>query len=216
MRTATLHRNALPALHGAGDEVREGVALHVLHDDVVPLVARADLEDGDDVGMVDPRCEPRLLEEHLDELGFARQVRVKALDPDEPLKAPGAGETTEIHGRHAAGRELGDQLETVEPSALAFDGNELAAQDFGSRAKVMAAIMTPAGSERLLRAPACPIPTTGTDASACGPAPRCVLPAVAGERPLREEEADHRGGDPEDARDGDQNVRPDLGALPLS
>ena len=125
---------------GARDEVREGVALHVLHDDVVPLLARPDLEDGDDVRVVDPRGEARLVEEHLDELGVAREVRMQALDPDEALKAPGAGEAPEVHRRHPAGRELGDELEAVEPSPLAFDGNELAAQGSGSRAKVMAAL----------------------------------------------------------------------------
>ena len=68
----------------------------------------------------------RLLEEHLDELGLAREVRVQALDGDEALEAPDARQAREVHRGHPAGRELGDQLEAIEPLAVPFDCDELA------------------------------------------------------------------------------------------
>ena len=215
MRARHVHRErAVRPAPSAGDEAREGVALHVLHDEVVALVARPDLEDGDDVRVVDPRGEPRLVEEHLDELGLAREVRVQALDGDEPLKAARAREAPEVHGRHPAGRELGDQLEAVEPPALAFDGNELAAQDFGSRAKVMATIMTPRGAQNAPASPRLPDPSTRNRRSACGPAqgaPRLRSRA----RPLGEEEADdRRWRPPRPLVTPRSDVRPDLGARP--
>ncbi len=191
---------------------REGVALHVLHDDVVALLARADLEDGDDVRVVDPRGEARLLEEHLDELGLAREVGVKALDRDEALKAADAGEAPEVHGGHPAGRELGDELEAVEPSVLAFDGNELGAQG-SSRAKCMGIIMTSCGALEgsLETGPADPEdgrhPRTRGRASRPGRRRRW--------RPLREEESHDRSGGCDTARDADDDVGAQLVARPL-
>jgi hypothetical protein len=76
--------------------------------------------------VVDARGQARLLEEHLDELGLAREVRVEPLDGDEALEAADAGEAREKHGRHAAGRQLGHQLEAIEPSRLPLDGDQLA------------------------------------------------------------------------------------------
>ena len=109
------HRNALAARRGARQEARQRVALDVLHHEVVAAVAGADLEDGDDVRMVDRRREARLVEEHLDELLLAREVRVQALDGDEALEAADAEDAAQENGGHAAGRELGDELVAVEP-----------------------------------------------------------------------------------------------------
>ena len=69
--------------------------------------------------------------------GSRGEVRMQALDRDEALEAADAGEAREVHRRHAAGGELGDQLEPIEPSALALDGYQLA-QGTASRQRVMA------------------------------------------------------------------------------
>ncbi len=199
-----VHRHALSALDRARDEVREGVALHVLHDDVVALLARPDLEDGHDVGVVDPRGEARLLQEHLDELGLAREVRVQALDPDEALKAARAGEATEVHGRHPSGRELRDELETVEPSVLAFDGDELGAQGSGSRAKCMGLIMTSRGASE---GPFDAGPTDPDDRRHARTARRVSHPSRGRRGPLGEEETDDRSGGCDTARDRDEDIR---------
>ena len=65
--------------------------------------------------MVDARREARLVEEHLDELLLVREVRVQPLDRDEALKPADAEDAGQEHGRHAARRDLGDQLVPVEP-----------------------------------------------------------------------------------------------------
>ena len=114
MRTATRGGDLLLLLRGAVEEVPGRVALHVLHDEVVPGVGRPDLEDGDDVRVVDARGEAGLVEEHLDELGVPRQVLVEPLDGVKPLKAPRAAEAREKNRPHPPARELRDQLEPIE------------------------------------------------------------------------------------------------------
>ena len=86
--------------------------------------------------MVDARREAGLLQEHLDELRLAREVRVKPLDGDEALESADAGEAREEHGRHPAGRELRHELEPIEPLAFSFDGDQLA-QETPSSDRVM-------------------------------------------------------------------------------
>ena len=91
-----------------------GVALDVLHDEVVAGVGRSDLEDGDDVGVVDPRGEASLVEEHLDELGVPREVLVQALDGVEALETPRPAQAREKNRPHPPAGELRDQLEPIE------------------------------------------------------------------------------------------------------
>jgi len=59
--------------------------------------------------------EARFVEEHLDELSFAGQVRVQPLDRDEPLKARDAWEAREVDRGHPAAREFRHELEAIEP-----------------------------------------------------------------------------------------------------
>ena len=89
------------------------------------MLALADLEDGHDVRVVDARGEARLVEEHLDELGLLREVRVQPLDRDEALEAGDAREAREEHRRHAAAGELGDELVAVEAFAFSVLREEL-------------------------------------------------------------------------------------------
>jgi hypothetical protein len=64
---------------------------------------------------MDARGEAGLVEEHLNELAVAREVRVQALDREKALKPADPFAPREIHRRHAAARQLGDQLEAVQP-----------------------------------------------------------------------------------------------------
>ena len=78
-----------------------------LHRDEVVPVGLAEVEDGDDVRMVEPRRQPRLVEEHLDELLVAREVGKDALQTHHLLEACRAGLLGEIDLGHAtAGDEL--------------------------------------------------------------------------------------------------------------
>ena len=65
--------------------------------------------------MMDRCGQARLVEEHLDELLFAGQVRVQSFDRDETLEAADAEDTSQKHSGHATGREFGDQLVAIEP-----------------------------------------------------------------------------------------------------
>jgi hypothetical protein len=123
---ADARRKLLAALHRAREESTEGVPLDVLHDQVVPLAARPDLEDRNDVRMVDARSKAGLVEEHLDEVFVAREMRMKALDRDEALEAADAREACKEDRSHPAGRELGDELEPIQATCLSFDGDQLA------------------------------------------------------------------------------------------
>ncbi len=62
----------------------ERLALHVLHHEEELPLRRHDVERRDDVGVADARGEARLVEEHRDELGILRVLRVQPLDRDRP------------------------------------------------------------------------------------------------------------------------------------
>jgi hypothetical protein len=81
-----------------------------------------DLEDGDDMWVMDARCQPRLPEEHLDELWLAGQMGVQSLDGDEALESADAREAREVHRGHSTGRQLGHQVEAPQFPLVAVDG----------------------------------------------------------------------------------------------
>jgi len=59
---------------------------------------------------LDPRRDPRLVEEHVDEGLLLREVIVDALERDEPGEAPLAPLAREVDATHAALGQLGQQL----------------------------------------------------------------------------------------------------------
>jgi hypothetical protein len=59
--------------------------------------------------------EPRLVEEHLDELRLLGKVRMKAFDRDEPLKSAHPSATREEYRRHATRGNLANQLVAIDP-----------------------------------------------------------------------------------------------------
>jgi hypothetical protein len=62
----------------------------------------------------------RLVQEHLDEFGLAREMLMQSLDRDEPLEAPHAGNAIKANLGHPACSELGDQLKSIEPPTIGF------------------------------------------------------------------------------------------------
>ena len=56
--------------------------------------------------MLDARGEARLVEEHRDELGVLRELRMQALDRDGAREADRAEEAPEVDRRHAARGDL--------------------------------------------------------------------------------------------------------------
>jgi len=89
----------------ASDQGVQREPVHELHDEKQPLRTALDRERGDDVRVTNARGEPRLVEEHRDEVLLARDVRVHELQGDEPLEAALADDAREVHGGHPALRD---------------------------------------------------------------------------------------------------------------
>src|SRR5262249_22593142 len=84
-------------------------AVDVLHDDEVHALGNADVEHLDDVGVLQMQREPRLIQEHADELFVLGEVRKDALDGDVLLEPLQRFRDCAEHFGHAAGVDtLGD------------------------------------------------------------------------------------------------------------
>src|SRR4051794_15661062 len=97
-----LRRDRLLAGGARLNEPRDGLALHVFHDEEELAVRRDDVQGLDDVGVLDPGDEAGLVEEHRDEARVARMVRMEALDGDSPYEAAGAHHAPVVDGRHSS------------------------------------------------------------------------------------------------------------------
>ena len=88
-------------------EAAEGLSVEELHHDAVDAGrALDDLVRLDDVRVIEPRGDARLLEEHAPELVLLREVRAHLLDDDELLEALRALQGRQVHGGHSASAEL--------------------------------------------------------------------------------------------------------------
>ena len=103
-------REQLVQLGRALGDAAQVRAVDELHRDEVVPVRLAQIENRDDVRMVELRSEPRFVQEHVDELLVARQVREDPLEADLLLEARGACLPGEVDLRHSAG---GDQLDEL-------------------------------------------------------------------------------------------------------
>ena len=111
-------RDVLAALARFANEPRERLACDVLHDEEQLAVVGDDVERGDDVRVPDARREPRLLEEHRDELGVLGEVRMQALDRDRAREADGPEQAREMDCGHTAGGDLAVQRVSPQTSAV--------------------------------------------------------------------------------------------------
>jgi hypothetical protein len=94
-----------------------------LHDEEVGVLTRADVEDRDDVRVVEAGGQPRLIEEHVDEVLVLREVREHALDRDALLEALDASRFAQVDLGHAAGFEaLDDAIPVISHGARARVG----------------------------------------------------------------------------------------------
>ena len=114
-RDARRERGA--ALEREAVDLREGVAVDVLHHEVEDVVLLAELEDLRDVRMDDPRGDARLVEEHLLEVRFGDELGLDRLDREQLLEAALAAKARKPDARHAARRDRAEQLVAIEPIA---------------------------------------------------------------------------------------------------
>ena len=111
-------RHPLAALACLPHEPRERLSGDVLHDEEQLAVVRDDVERRDDVGVPDARREPGLLEEHRDEVGILREVRMEALDRDGAREPDGSEQARKMDRGHAAGGDLAVQRVSTQTSAV--------------------------------------------------------------------------------------------------
>ena len=95
-------------------ELRERVALDVLHGQVEDLVLLAEVEDLRDVRVLDARGDARFVEEHLLEAHVRRELREDCLDGDELLEAVFAPLPRDPDARHPALGDGAEQLVAIE------------------------------------------------------------------------------------------------------
>ncbi len=99
-------RDRLLARARDAEERVERLAGDVFHDDEDFVIGLDDVERRDDVRVADARREARLVEEHRDELGVARELGVHPFDGDRTRERVRAQHETEVHRRHPARGEL--------------------------------------------------------------------------------------------------------------
>ncbi|PRP92123.1 hypothetical protein ENSA5_51420 [Enhygromyxa salina] len=98
-------RHPTAALLEELQQLLEGRALDVLHDDEVGLIGFTEVEDRDDVGVVEVQAQPRLVEEHPNEALILEQAGQDALDRDLLFKACDRDGLGDPDLGHAASRE---------------------------------------------------------------------------------------------------------------
>ena len=95
-------------------ELRERVALDVLHREIEDLVLLAEVEDLRDVRVLDARGDARLVEEHLLEANVRGELRQDRLDGDELLEAVFASLARDPDARHSPLGDGAQELVAIE------------------------------------------------------------------------------------------------------
>ena len=96
----------LALLEKATEQAGYALPFEILHREVQLAPLAAELVHLHDVGMADPGDDARLVEEHVDQRLFARQVREDPLDHHDPLEPARADQPPEEDLRHPARSEL--------------------------------------------------------------------------------------------------------------
>jgi hypothetical protein len=100
-----------PDLHGNGQPTRtdpvERLPVEVLHGDEVLFTLLPDFVRLHDVGMTEPGCQPRLVQEHAQELGLPHQLGVRLLQHNKLVEARGPLHDSKKNVCHPAAPDLG-------------------------------------------------------------------------------------------------------------
>src|SRR5262249_11295995 len=81
------------------------LAMHVVHHEEELALLAKHVVCGDHTRVLDPRGQPRLVEEHRDELGVRREILVQTLDGDGSGETHIGYESPEMNGGHSARRD---------------------------------------------------------------------------------------------------------------
>ena len=92
----------------ADEQLRNGCAMHVLHDEQELAAIAADIQRADDVGVMDARGQSRLVEEHAYERRILGEEGMEPLDGNDAAEASGSEQPREVQARHPT---FGERLE---------------------------------------------------------------------------------------------------------
>lgn len=109
------------ALSAAREDPRQRLPLQVLHDDHRCAGLLVDLVCLYDVGVVEPRGEARLREEHRPKLRIAGEAALERFDDDELVEAARSPREREVDASHAPLAELGKEAVLPVPRRIAFE-----------------------------------------------------------------------------------------------
>ena len=114
-------------VHGirALEQAGQGFAVDVLHDqeELFAFLEQDHIQRRRDVGVLDARHQPGLVEKHGNELGVAREVGMEGLDRDCAREPDVAAQAAEMHARHATRGDLVvDNVAPNHPRWLVFRG----------------------------------------------------------------------------------------------
>jgi hypothetical protein len=98
------HRVAL--LQRAAHELGERLSRDVFHHEKHLALGRRHVDGADHVRMLDARGQARLFQEHLDELGIFRELRMQRLDGDRARETHGPHQAPEMNRRHSPSSDL--------------------------------------------------------------------------------------------------------------
>jgi hypothetical protein len=103
-------RDALVATGRGLQDAAHVLAVDVLHREEVAAVPLPDVVDLGDVRVLQRRRQPRLVEEHADEVAVLRELRQDALEDHDLLEALDAARTRQVQLGHPATRESAQEL----------------------------------------------------------------------------------------------------------
>ncbi len=105
---AQLHREGHAAALRPPEHARERLPFEVLHHDRRALPQLADFQRLHDVRMAQARGELRLVEEHAEEIGVERQLRLYGLENEELVEPDRTARDTKVDVCHPAFAQLGE------------------------------------------------------------------------------------------------------------
>jgi hypothetical protein len=100
-----VERHGLAALGRRLDDLMQRRAIDVVHDQEQAFGSLIHVVRSHHVRVADTRRQSCLVQEHRNEVGVARDVRVHDFDRNQPLESAGCLDAPEVHGRHPTCRQ---------------------------------------------------------------------------------------------------------------
>lgn len=166
-RDRLVERHLSARVPAGGEHLLQALAVDVLHREEVAALDRPDVVDLRHVRVLQQRREPRLVEEHVHEIGALRVLGQDALQHDELLEALEPGDARQVDLGHAADGQAAEHLVAAESTPGSEELRDHAAPGSGVRGALVQGrrpgpqATLPCRTRRRLQGwPACPTPVT--------------------------------------------------------